>query len=284
MESQELKKVMLDFIEQKGPSLPVHVSRQTGQSILMAGAFLSDLVAEKRLRITNMKVGGSPVYYLPGQEPMLEKFSGFLPGKEREAFSLLKEKKVLQDDLQLPAIRVALRAIRDFAFPMKQDEKLFWRYLTIDEEEARKEFKDIKPGLLIKKEGKKEERKEEKKQEKKEERKEKKIEKSIIKKAKGSEKFFNKLKEFLSEKSIELLDIEEFSKTQISVKVREGLNEKLIMAFNKKRVNENDIIKAGKKASELNLPYTILALGEPLKKLKSFIEALKNLEGIGKIE
>jgi len=57
----------------------------------------------------------------------------------------------------------------------------------------------------------------------------------------------------------------------------------LLIAYNKKRINENDIIKAHKKALELNLKYIILSLGEPLKKLTNLIEALKNLEKIEKI-
>ena len=52
----------------------------------------------------------------------------------------------------------------------------------------------------------------------------------------------------------------------------------------KKRISEADINKASKKASELNLPYIILSLGRPLKKLNSLINAIKNLSAIEKLE
>ena len=48
-------------------------------------------------------------------------------------------------------------------------------------------------------------------------------------------------------------------------------------------MNEGDITKTYKKASELNLPYLIVSLGEPLKRLNNLIEAIRNLEGIEKI-
>ena len=61
------------------------------------------------------------------------------------------------------------------------------------------------------------------------------------------------------------------------------MGEKLLVAYNKKRISELDILNAHKKASEKNLPYVILSLGETSKKLTSFIEAIKDLSGIEKI-
>ena len=91
-----------------------------------------------------MKVGNSPVYFIPGQERLLENFSQYLKSKEKEAFLLLKEKRFLKDNQQEPAIRVALREIKDFAIPFKKPEtdELFWRYFTIPESEF-KEQKEI---------------------------------------------------------------------------------------------------------------------------------------------
>jgi len=82
-----------------------------------------------------MKVGNSPIYLIQGQEPMLERFSQHLKSKEKEAFELLKRKKFLKDEEQVPAIRIALREIRDFAVAFKKDEEIFWRYFTIQENE-----------------------------------------------------------------------------------------------------------------------------------------------------
>jgi hypothetical protein len=138
--AQQIKEKIVAVLRRNGPSLPVHVAKATELSMLFASAFLSELYADKRVRISTMKVGGSPLYYLPGQEPMLDKYYRHLNSKEKEAFDLLRENKVLKDSEQQPAIRVALRSLKDFAIPFKSDEYFYWRYLTVSEEEVRQIF------------------------------------------------------------------------------------------------------------------------------------------------
>lgn len=286
-DTSQIKEKIISILKVKGPSLPVHIANQTGLSILFSSAFLSELFAEKRIKISNMKVGSSPLYFLPGQEPQLERFSQHLKSKEKDAFLLLKEKKFLKDSEQEPAIRVALRAIRDFAIPFKKEEDIFWRYFTVPEMQfeyekdssEKKELKEEKP------------KKEEEITENHEEKSlnifnEKKPKKRKIKKKtekKTNEKFFNKVKEFLSEKSVEIIDIESYSKNELILKIKENEAEKLLIAYNKKRITEEDIIKAHKKSQDLGLKYKILSLGELTKKIKELIEALKEIEGIEKI-
>ncbi len=60
-----------------------------------------------------------------------------MPEKEREAYLSLKQNKILEDKKQEPAIRVALRSIKDFAFPIKKDEEIFWRIHSTTEQEER---------------------------------------------------------------------------------------------------------------------------------------------------
>ena len=105
-----IKNKILSFLRTRGPSLPVHVSTDIKSTILFTSAFLSELVSEKKVKISNMRVGSSPIYFIPGQEQLLERFSDNLKSKEKEAFLLLKEKKFLRDSIQHPAIRVAARA------------------------------------------------------------------------------------------------------------------------------------------------------------------------------
>jgi len=267
-----IKGKILFILQKRGPSLPVHIARETGLSILFASAFLSELLSEKKIKISNMKVGSSPVYFLLGQESMLENFAQHLKSKEREAFILLKEKKFLKDKEQDPAIRVALRAIKDFAMPFKKNEETFWRYFTAPETEFK--IKE-KPKKI-----------EKKKSEEKLDIFDKKPKKTIRKKIpkKKNDKFFTRVKEFLSKKSIEIVDIESFYKNELILHIKIQGERKLLVAYNKKRINENDIVKANKRASESNLSYIILSLGEPLKKLNSVINAVKNLSAIEKLE
>ena len=285
-DTTELKEKIMFIFKRRGPSLPVHIGSETGLSMLFASAFLSELLSEKKIKLSFMKVGSSPVYLMPGQESMLERYSQHLKSKEKEAFELLRKKKFLKDDEQVPAIRIALREIRDFAIAFKKDEQIFWRYFTVPENEFEPKITPPEKAPQLEEREKPEKKTPEKKElnifDKQ------KTKKTPVKKRtatkKNNDKFFNKVKEFLSKKSIEILDIENFSKNDLVLKVREEEKEKLLFAFNKKKITDADIIKAYKKASELNLEYIILSLGEPLKKLSNLIEAVKSLSKIGKIE
>ena len=137
MNGKEVKEHIKKILESRGPSLPVHIAKATTMSSLFASAFLSELASEGIVKISYMKVGGSPLYYLPGQEAKLENFFNFLSPKEREAVVLLKEKGILDDEAQHPAIRVALRSLKDFALAFKKGDKLLWRYFLVNEMEAK---------------------------------------------------------------------------------------------------------------------------------------------------
>lgn len=272
----QIKEKIISFIRLKGPSLPVHVAKDTGLSILFASAFLSELFYEKRINISNLKIGSSPLYFISGQEPQLENFSKYLKSKEKESFLLLKEKKILKDSELQPAIRVALRGIKDFAIPFKKDEEIYWRYFLSEEpSELEKEIKN------------------EKKQEKEES--EKRMEKIILKKEnpkkerkkkqskKRDENFFNKIKESLNRKGIEILDIKDFKNDKAILKIKKEGNEELLFIFNKKKISEKEILEAHKKAPE-NERYNIFSMGETPKKLKDLISAIKDLSEIDRIE
>ncbi len=313
------KEKIIDVLRKKGPSLPVYIAREINTNALFTSAFLSELFSEKKINISNMKVGNSPVYYLQGQEVLLEKYADYLKNKEKEAFLLLKRKKFIKDIEQEPAIRVALRAIKDFAIPFRtQDsQEIIWRHhtnstkeynqkketseKTEQKEEIPKEIEQKKETLTKEIEQKEENPEKIEKKEETTEKIEQKInvfdKKQSIKKEtkiktttkrkipqKKDNKFFNKVKEYLSINSIEILDIENFSKNDLFLRIRQNQEEKLLVAFNKKRITESEIIKANKKAEELNLKYILLSLGEPLKKLTNFIEAVKNLSNIEKIK
>jgi hypothetical protein len=268
----QIKEKILRIVNANGPSLPVRISKELGMSPLFASAFLSELLSNKQLKISNLKVGNSPLYFIAGQESQLENFAEHLGSKEKEAFLLLKEKKFLEDATQQPAIRVALRLIRDFAVPFKKEDRIFWRYFTIPESDFNLEAKPMKVK--------------EKKEEKPKEKVEVKVKKKAVKKKSSTkgDKFFNQVKEFLDKKSIEILDIVGISAGELIFRVNDSGEEKIIVAFNKKRITDLDIVKASRKAEEFGLKYSIFSLGEPLKKLNSFIDAIRNLSEIEKLD
>jgi hypothetical protein len=304
-DTSEIKSKMINFLKLNGPSLPIRIAKEVGLSTLFASAFLSELLSERQLKMSYMKVGSSKLHFIEGQENQLEPFADqFLKSKEKEAFVILKEKKFLRDSEQHPAIRVALREINDFAVSFNSNGEIFWRYFLVPESEFYPKVEAKEEVIVeepVKKEKEiveeineevqdtmnifdKEEPEENSEREVEIEKPKRKLSKKKSSSQKKNDQFFNKVKDYLSIKSIEIVDIESFNKTDLSLRVKQGENFELIVAYNKRKIAESDIIKASKKAEELNLPYTVLSLGEPLKKMTSFIDAVKNLSGIEKIE
>jgi len=306
-DAMQIKEKIISLIKLKGPSLPVQIAGETGLSILFASAFLSELYGEKIVNISNIRVGSSPLYFIPGQEPQLEKFSQYLKSKEKDAFIRLKENKFLKDSEQEPAIRIALREIKDFAIPFKKGEEIYWRFFIIpegefeEEKEIEKQAEEIKKienifeeargikdekeeeivpeeKVIIEKMGEKEIKKESKKKPKHEEH------KKQNKNKKKDENFFNKIKEFLSKEGIEILDIEDFKNDEAILKVKRKKEEELFFVFNKKKITEKEILETYKKASDKKMRYNILFFGEPSKKLSDLISAIKELSDIIKID
>ena len=286
-DTTETKMRIISILESRGPSFPAHISKETGLDILFASVFLSELLSEKKIKITHMKVGSSPIYFIPGQEPKLENFSQYLKSREKDAFEILKNEKFLSDKLQEPAIRVALRSIKDFAIPFKRDGEMYWRFFVVPES-------DFQPEEKLEKISREEEKQEarvsdnsasEEKKEKESE-KNKKIKKKKTSKTKSlnqNNKFFDKIKELLSEKQEEIIDILSISKEYLVLKTKENDNEYVLVAYNKRRMDEKDILNAHKKVPETKMKYKILSLGEPSKKLTALIEAVRDLENIEKI-
>ncbi len=299
LDTNKIKERIISILNAKGPGFPSPIASEIQTSILFTSAFLSELLSEKQIKITNMKVGSSPIYYIPGQESQLESFAiKYLKSKEKEAFIKLQENKILKDTEQEPAIRVALREIRDFAIPQEKNNELYWKYFIASEEEVRipdknpeeKREEIQKPKETqepkIKENPSQESKKEELDIFEKEEPKEKKDKpKKTSKKktaSKQDDKFFNMVKEYLSQNNIEIIDLVSIGKSELTFKVRKNQEEQLLVAY-KKKAGEKEIIAANKKAQDLNLKYAILSTAEPLKKTINLIEALKNMSDIQKI-
>jgi len=291
----EIKNKILVFLEKNGPGLPVAIAREVGISSLFSSAFLSELLEDGKIRISKMKVGGSPLYFLPNQFHMLENFSHYLNAKEREALSLLKEKQILKDIEQEPSIRVALRGIKDFALPLiiekTGNKELCWRYFLLSEQEAKEKIiirpqsRQITQQIQHAKHTQRITMKTP--SSKTEETKNLDIfDKPELRQKTAKEKlstFLDEVKEFLFKNTIELIGIDKFDKKEIIGKIKIGGKELLLVAINKKRLSESDLLKAYKKASLLNIQYLIITKGELPKKLKEMIDAFKNLEKIEKI-
>ena len=154
--------VVLELIKSKGPVIPINISKQVQQDLLFTSAMLSELVSQKKLKLTYIKVGGgSPLYYLPGQEDQLKNFIHYLPEKDRKTVVLLEKKKILRDSELGKETRISLRQIKDFAFPLQVtiggNKQLFWKWHLLTQEEVTNSIKESLGYKIKKKEVKKEE-------------------------------------------------------------------------------------------------------------------------------
>lgn len=147
---------ILEIIQKNGPTTPRELVKQLGQNTFVMGAILSQLSSTKKLKITHLKIGGTPAYYLNGQENRLIVLKKYLNQHEQNAFELLEQNQVLDDEKQTIQNKIALRNLKDFAKEIHADlhEKkyVFWKWYMISDEEAVEKIKNELAKLPIEKE------------------------------------------------------------------------------------------------------------------------------------
>lgn len=287
----ETKNRILQVIQERGPEFPVRVASTIGQNNIFTAAFMSELVGEQKLKLSSMRVGGSPLYFIPGQEEQLQRFTEYLNHKEKEAFKLLKQNEILEDAQQEPAIRVALKSIKDFAIPVKiidnGQEKIFWKIHTLSNDKTKELIERIiSPKKQEVKEIQKEQTKEEIKEIIKEEVKkdELKVDLPKIKEQKTKEvqsAFLDKLRKNLSEREYEvtkeiLLKKKEFT-AKIKLNSHFGPQELYLVAKDKKKITLEDLVSTLQKAQSEKMPALIISPGEIDKKAMDYYKEWSNL-------
>jgi len=263
-----IKERILSIVKSEGPVLPVQISRKLDKDTIFAGAVLSELVNNKLISISNAKIGGSPVYYVAGQESKLNILYGHLPGKEKEAYELLRTRQILKDNECEAGIRVALRSIRDFAKPLEINNEVYWRWYLIKEEEALAILgKSLKPQKeLLEKP---------------------KTDKVEIRKKEFVERiqedlFFKYIDNYFRSRNIEVLGLSNTRKNRevegsIRVKSELGVLDFYFIAKNKKKINEADLSLANDKGRKNKMHVLFLTNGEIGKKTQRYLE--DNLKG-----
>ena len=275
---------ILEIISRKGPVIPVQVSKEINANIMMASARLSELLSSKKVKISSLKIGGSPLYYLPGQEEKLRNFANNLGGVERKAYDLLEQSKVLRDAAMEPAIRVALRQIKDFAVPLQvsyqEKTEIFWKWYLIENKEVEIAIKDIldsiskshemlQPQALQKtpEQTRLEKPKEEIKKP------EETTKKEIQKTRKPTKKinFLNEINGFFSKAKINIVEVKETKKNSefditVELNTQLGNVKYFCKAKNKKNISEGDLSSALVSAQSKGLPLLFITNGKASKK------------------
>ena len=285
----EINERILELVKERGPILPVQISKEINDNILMTSARLSELLSNKQIKISYVKIGGSPLYYVQGQESKLQAYANNLVAKEKEAYELLKQNKILRDSIQEPAIRVALRQIKDFAVPLQvtfeNTNEIFWKWYLTDNKEV--EF--ILKGILSKKE------KYIKIPEREEETKTSELKQSIttlekpkeeIKKEKkkiDKDYFLKEINNFFNKNKINIIETNEIKKnseidfiTELQTTI--GNVKYFCKSKNKKKINESDLSTALVQAQSKGLPLLFLTTGKITKKAKEMLNTnFKNI-------
>lgn len=288
---------VIQTIRIRGPVIPVQISKVIGTDILMASAMLSELVSNNVLKISHVKFGSTPLYYLPGQESRLQDFAKNLHEKEKKAYDLLMQRKILRDKTAEPVVRVALRNIKDFAVPLQvkinDNVEIFWKWYLITNEEAAKIIKqtikfdepkrEVKPvqETIIKKE--QEKPREEQKQIKKEELKKivpekevKKEEKKIFIDKTDEDKLLNEVKRFFEKSNINIMEekiVKKNSDLDLVIEVPSAVGSLIYYckAKSKKRISDSDLSSAFVQGQLKKLPVLFLTKGELTKKAKEML-------------
>ena len=306
------KEKIISSIRLRGPSLPSQIARTIGVEPLFASAFLSELKAEQKIKVSHMKVGSSPLYYLSGQENLLENHINYLNQREKEAVSLLRKSKILEDSSLEPVTRVALASIKDFAIPVKvrinEESRIFWKYYLLPDSELQSEIQKLLSPVsekILEKEVVKElpaipvEKTIEKKVPEPVKKIEKAREKIITPETKEKPKqkkvkvkpvylFPSNIQEYLHSKDIEILQVLLEKKKEFCAKIRIdtlfGKQELFLLAKDKKSINENDLNLALQKAQSEKMTALFMSPGDLNKKAEEHLKSWKNLVKFEKLK
>jgi len=219
------------------------------------------------------------LYFVNGQESKLDQLYNYLPSKEKEAYELLRTNQVLRDSECEPAIRVALRSLKDFSFSFEINGELFWKWHLTSEEEARKLVGDVKPAkkaqeIKIKKE----------------------VQKPLeqpfkttflknVDEKRSMEKddnFMDSVLGALKYKNINILEsnlVRKNREVEGKIKINSdlGILEYYFLAKNKKSLNEADLSLANDRGRKNKLPVLFLSNGNLSKKAEKYLD--ENLKG-----
>ncbi|MGV8086531.1 MAG: hypothetical protein ACP5N1_02785 [Candidatus Woesearchaeota archaeon] len=298
---QNIPKEKILEIVKLGPTFPSKIAKQLGNGAdsMLVGAILSTLISTGEVKVSSVKIGGTPLYYSPEQESKLEEFINYLNDKDKATFRLLKEKKVLQDSTQDPLIRFSLRTIKDFAksFEIEHNNTkiVFWRFYNISYEDAKDLAKSIITAQIRLEEEIKQEKQAEtiinrpqeiilehttehlKEEIKNKEQATKEIEKEhkIVKQKKDKEEqdFFEKIKTYITSKNLDIVSREKVKKTEYNLILKNHDNNEYIYckAKDKKTISEGDLAPALIFAQNKKMTCLFIATGDLSKKAETMI-------------
>ncbi|MFA4960089.1 MAG: hypothetical protein WC548_00305 [Candidatus Pacearchaeota archaeon] len=285
---KEKKEKIISFLEATGPSLPVRIAGVIQMEGMFASAILSELYNEGRVKMSNMRVGSSQLFFLPGQEKRLEEHIENLKPVEKEAYSMIKDKKVLDDEKLEPAIRVALSSIKDFVKSFEHEGKLMWKYSFLTDEELNEVFHSTNEERENKKESEKIDKEMVVAEEKAVKKKEKKVkpktefeEVGVEKKNEGifdemNMEFFNEVKNYLAKKEVKIYEEIQVDRKEVVAKIsfeaKIGRFNFLLIAKNKKTISKEELNIVMQRTNYHKMPCLLVTRKELSKSVQNLVK------------
>lgn len=298
---------VLKAVKARGPMIPLEIRKFLGKGdSITIGAELSTLLKKGMVKCTKVKMGGSPFYYVRGQENKLELLNKYLNDKDKRAFEQLRDEKVMKDSSQEPLMRVSLRSIPDFAkrieFSNNEETILYWRWYMINEDEAISLIKgniqkkdlslkeEIEPKQEEQQETKKEieiepkqqetkkeievEKKEEPEPQKKQEPKQEQQQTIPEEIPEYDDEFFKQLNKFFNKNDIKIKNAKMIRKNSdyefiVEMNTPFGNTDYFCKAKSKKKCNEGDLSSAYLQGQNKRMPTVFITTGEITKKAKT---------------
>ncbi|MBI4147700.1 hypothetical protein HY490_00240 [Candidatus Woesearchaeota archaeon] len=150
---QKQSKPNLDYREkivalsQMNPVQPQSVAKALNTNSILASAMLSELAEKGTLVVSFLKVGSSPLYYLPNHPEHLLNYVQCLNEKDRQTLERLQQEIVLRDNSLEPLVRVSLRNMKDYAKQLTvkyaETQEVFWKYFLSEDQIAEQIIKKI---------------------------------------------------------------------------------------------------------------------------------------------
>ncbi|VVB81211.1 Uncharacterised protein [uncultured archaeon] len=265
-------------LAQTSPLLPSGVAKALATNSIMAGAMLSEMCSKGLLKTSALRVGGSPLYLIPGKEEQLLNHLESLNEKDRRTVLKLQQEKIIRHSEADPLTQVSLVQVKDFAKPLtvtyENKQETFWKWFTISDKDAEELIRTKLEGPKAIETPKPAEQKTLT---------EKPIEKTApVKPKPAAGDFWEQTQTFLTKNSITLTE-----QTTIKKKIEFDLIIELpspvgklsyyCKARNKKKITEGDISAAYVQGQIKKLPVIYLTNGELTKQAKEILTQLKGI-------
>lgn len=260
--------MIINYLKEKGPSLPVDVSKATNQEVIFASAILSGMVSQGLVKLTHRRIGNSPLYYVPGQEDRVKSIIyERLSDREKKLVEKIKKTGFVNDSELTPPERFFAGELRDFLDAVELNDEKYWKHFEysgpITNPPAAKEPEPERAivKLLIEKKPESQER----------------LDLKPVKLDKADDDFTSRVKDFFITRKIRILDKEVIragSEANFVVEIQSDLmpQKYFVKARKKKTINEKDLGMAWFEFRDKKMPMLYISNGNLNKKGKEFLE------------